>query len=117
MVVRVNGFVHVLVAVHPQVIDFLALFPGATNDNCPIQFDIVDVSWLEYTSEDVGDLLVAHAHAYFGEDTAQYGILASLDFYEEQDGGSPEMDAAPHGRLDTLILAERLQRPSTIQKR
>ena len=62
VVVGVDGFVDALIAVHPvdaQVVDFVALFAGATYDDRAVQFEAADVGRLEYAVEDVGDLLVA----------------------------------------------------------
>ena len=102
MVVGVDGFVDALIAVHPvdaQVVDFVALFAGATYDDRAVQFEAADVGRPEYAGEDVADLLVAHAHAYFVQDTAENEILASLGLSEEHDGErSPELggkDVAP----------------------
>ena len=50
VVVGVDGFVHALVAVHPLdalVVDFVALFAGATYDDCAVQFEAVDIGRLE----------------------------------------------------------------------
>ena len=120
MVVGVDGFIDALIAVHPvdaQVVDFVALFAGATYDDRAVQFEAADVGRLEYAGEDVGDLLVADAHAYFVQDTAENGIQASLGLSEEHYGKrSPELggkDVAPADSRQLGGVAEEDDVPAT----